>query len=185
MDNGASSYRRFREENDELGLVEIINGYKDGLIFFVNSIVGDIYAAEDIAIDVFALLGVKKPRFDGKNSFKTWLYAIAKNRAFDHLRKASRFKESPLDEYRELKGEEGDFVSLFIKDERNRALYRAIAKLKPEHRPILHLIYFEGYGHKEASAVIGKSVHATEALASRARKALKQQLIKEDFEYEE
>ena len=35
MDNGASSYRRFLEGDDN-GIVEIIRDYKDGLIFFLN-----------------------------------------------------------------------------------------------------------------------------------------------------
>ena len=39
MDNGASSYRRFREEGDESGLEEIIIEYRDGLIFYLNSFV--------------------------------------------------------------------------------------------------------------------------------------------------
>ena len=34
MDNGASSYRRFRDNGDESGLVEIIRDYKDGLILY-------------------------------------------------------------------------------------------------------------------------------------------------------
>ena len=37
MDNGASSYRRFREEDDESGLAEIIRDYKDGLILYIYS----------------------------------------------------------------------------------------------------------------------------------------------------
>ena len=40
MDNGASSYRRFRDEGDESGLVEIIRDYKDGLIFYLNGFEG-------------------------------------------------------------------------------------------------------------------------------------------------
>ena len=46
MDNGASSYRRFRDDGDESGLVEIIRDYKDGLIFYLNSFVGNILTAE-------------------------------------------------------------------------------------------------------------------------------------------
>lgn len=37
MDNGASSYRRFLEGDDE-GIVEIIRDYKDGLILFFESL---------------------------------------------------------------------------------------------------------------------------------------------------
>lgn len=70
-DNGASSYRRFRDDGDESGLVEIIRDYKDGLIFYLNSFVGNIYTAEELAEDTFVLLGTKKPKDKGKGSFKT------------------------------------------------------------------------------------------------------------------
>ncbi len=59
MDNGASSYRRFRDNGDESGLVEIIRDYKDGLILYLNSFVGNIYTAEELAEDTFVRLGIK------------------------------------------------------------------------------------------------------------------------------
>ncbi len=40
MDNGASSYRRFLDGEDE-GFYEIVRDYKDGLLLYVNSIVGN------------------------------------------------------------------------------------------------------------------------------------------------
>lgn len=79
MDNGASSYHRFRENGDETGLVEIIRDYKDGLIFFLYGIVNDLYLAEELAEDTFVLLGTKKPRDNKKGSFKTWLYTIGRH----------------------------------------------------------------------------------------------------------
>ena len=83
MDNGACSYRRFRDDGDESGLVEIIRDYKDGLIFYLNSFVGNIHIAEELAEDTFVFLGTKKPRDKGKGSFKTWLYTIGRNVAID------------------------------------------------------------------------------------------------------
>ena len=62
MDNGASSYRRFRDDGDESGLAEIIRNYRDGLIFYLNSFVGNIHIAEELAEDTFVLLGIKKPK---------------------------------------------------------------------------------------------------------------------------
>ena len=37
MDNGASSYRRFLEGDDD-GIVQIIKDHKDGLMFYLNSL---------------------------------------------------------------------------------------------------------------------------------------------------
>lgn len=59
MDNGASSYRRFRDNGDESGLVEIIRDYKDGLILYLTSIVGNIQTAEELAEDTFVPLSIK------------------------------------------------------------------------------------------------------------------------------
>ena len=68
MDNGASSYCRFREEGDLSGLAEIIRDDKDGLILYIFSIVGNIHTAEDIAEDTFVLLGTKKPTTRARDS---------------------------------------------------------------------------------------------------------------------
>ena len=102
MDNGASSYRRFRDNGDESGLVEIIRDYKDGLILYLTSIVGNVQTAEELAEDTFVLLGTKKPRDKGKGSFKTWLYTIGRNVAIDHLRKHSKHIEVSIENQAEL-----------------------------------------------------------------------------------
>lgn len=47
MDNGESSYRRFRDEGDESGLADIIREYRDGLIFYLNGFVNNIHVAEE------------------------------------------------------------------------------------------------------------------------------------------
>ena len=54
MDNGASSYRRFLD-GDENGIVEIIRDYKDGLIFYLNGFTQNIYVAEELAEETFEI----------------------------------------------------------------------------------------------------------------------------------
>ena len=185
MDNGASSYRRFRDEGDESGLVEIIRDYKDGLIFYLNSFVGNIHTAEDLAEDTFVLLGIKKPKDKGKGSFKTWLYTIGRNVAIDYLRRNSKTAEVSIDECMELVSEEESLEASYIREERKIIAHRSLCKLKPEYRQVLWLVYFEGLSTKEAAAVMKKTAHNIETLVYRARKALKSQLEMEGFIYEE
>ena len=179
MDNGASSYRRFRENGDRNGLVEIIRDYKDGLILYLTSIVGDVHTAEDLAEDTFVLLGTRKPRDKGRGSFKTWLYTIGRNIAFDYLRKQSRKKEVNIEQIGEITDDEINLEKSFITKERDRAVHRAMKCLNNDYRQVLWLIYFEGFSNKECAAVMDKSEHAIETLAYRARKALKPLLEKE------
>ena len=111
MDNGASSYRRFRDKGDQSALVEIIRDYKDGLILYLTSIVGNIQTAEELAEDTFVLIGIKKPKDNGKASFKTWLYTIGRNVAIDYLRKNLKHNEVSIDENAELIADENEVES--------------------------------------------------------------------------
>ena len=185
MDNGASSYRRFCEDGDESGLVEIIRDYKDGLILYLNSFVGNIHIAEELAEDTFVLLGIKKPKDKGKGSFKTWLYTIGRNVAIDYLRRNSKRANISIDDCPELVSEEQNLELAYIKEERKITVHRAIGKLKSEYRQVLWLIYFEDFSISQAAAVMKKSAHSTETLVYRARKSLKSQLELEGFVYEE
>ena len=89
MDNGASSYRRFLE-GDENGIVEIIRDYKDGLILYLNGFTLNVCIAEELMEETFVKLVVKKPKFSARYSFKTWLYTIGRNVAIDYLRRNSK-----------------------------------------------------------------------------------------------
>ncbi len=109
MDNGASSYRRFLDGDDN-GIVEIIRDYKDGSMLYLNSFVNNIYIAEDITEETFIKLVVKKPKFRRNSSFKTWLYAIGRNVALDYLRKASKISFSSIDDHADLANEEADII---------------------------------------------------------------------------
>ena len=184
MDNGASSYRRFRDNGDESGLVEIIRDYKDGLILYLTSIVGNIRTAEEIAEDTFVLLGTKKPKDKGKGSFRTWLYTIGRNLAIDYIRKYHRHSEIPIDESPELVSEEEAVETQYLRKEQQIILHRSMRKLPPDYQQVLWLTYFEEMSSREAADIMGKSVRSIESLLYRARKSLRSQLETEGFEYE-
>ena len=142
MDNGASSYRRFCDDGDESGLAEIIRNYRDGLIFYLNSFVGNIHIAEELAEDTFVLLGIKKPKDKGKGSFKTWLYTIGRNLALNYLKRNASVTKVSIDDCQELISEEESLELSYIKEEQKIMIHRALRKLKLEYRQVLWLIYF-------------------------------------------
>lgn len=185
MDNGARSYHRFRIDGDESGLVEIIHTYRDGLILYINSIVHDLHTAEELVEDTFVLLGTKKPKDKGTASFKTWLYTIARRLALNHLRRHARRAEVSLDDCPTAVATDHDPETAYLQEERKRTVHTAMQKLKSEYRQVLWLVYFEDFSHKDTAILLNKSVHNVETLIYRARKALKAQLEKEGFSYEE
>lgn len=184
MDNGAESYRRFLQGDDK-AFVEIIRDYKDGLILYLNGFVNNILTAEELTEDVFFKLVTKKPRFNEKASFKTWLYSIGRNTAVDYLRRNSKQKEVSAEEIREIEDERLSLEQSYIKQERLLLIHRALEKLKPEYKQVLWLVYFEDFSQKETAKIMKKSVHSVETLVYRARLALKAELEKGGFIYED
>lgn len=173
MDSGAD-YKAYCGGDDE-ALARIIRDCKDGLIFYLRTFTGEIHTAEDLAEDTFVRLAVKKPRYNGKASFKTWLYKIAGNLAVDWLRKKRRQTVS-LDDCGELAADEISLEQAYIREEERIAVHRAMCRLPAEYQQILWLVYFEGYPVKEAGALMGKGAHAAETLIWRARRRMKEEL---------
>ena len=180
MDSGSSSYRRFLD-GDETGLVEIIRDYKDGLILYINSIVNDIHIAEELTEDTFVRLVIRRPADKGGSSFKTWLYTMGRNRAIDYLRHSKRRKEVSLEACTDDTVAENSIEEWYFREEKRRAVHRALGRLQPDYQQVLWLIYFEDFSYKQAAKVMKKKVHAIEMLASRARKALSEELRKEGY----
>ncbi|EWM54252.1 RNA polymerase sigma factor [Ruminococcus flavefaciens] len=185
MDNGASSYRRFRDNGDVQGLDEIIIEYSDGLILYLTSIVGSIQTAEELAEDTFVLLGTKKPKYKEKSSFKTWLYAIGRNIAIDHLRKYAKKSCFSIEETPEMTDDKAEIEEAYIKKEQQIKIHKAMRKLPQNYQQVLWLIYFEGFSNKEAARIMKKSLRSLESILYRARKSLRSQLETEGFEYVE
>ena len=181
MDPGAESYRRFLAGDDK-ALTEILKQYREGLTLFLDGYVHNIADAEDLAQDVFVKLCVKKPPFKGESAFKTWLFSIGRRAAIDHLRKNRRVSDGPPDET--LAAETQNVEETYLRAERDETVWRAMQRLPEAYREILFLTYFEGLPNKAAAKVLHKSTHNVETLVSRARKALRSALEKEEFDNE-
>ena len=133
--------------------------------------------------DAFIKLAIKKPKFNGKSSFKTWLYTIGRNIAVDHKRRLLRRKNVSLNEYIEI-ADEADLERSYLVTEQKINLRHAICRLKEDYQQVLYLTYFEDFSNEETAKITGKSVKQIKNLLYNARKALKTELEKEGFKYE-
>ena len=184
MDNGASSYRRFLD-GDDSGLEEIVRDNKDGLILYLNGFVGNIYVAEELMEETFFKIITKKPKFYAKNNFKTWLYTVGRNVAIDYIRHNAKQSCVSMDDVEQYLKDEHDLESMYIDSERKFVIHRALSKLNSDYRQVLWLIYFERFSNTDAATVMKKNPRQMKNLLYRAKKALKSELEKEGFVYEE
>ena len=178
MDNGASSYRRYLD-GDEDAFGEIVKEYFDNLVFFVERYVRDPAVAEDIALDVFAQLAVEKHRYDFRVSLKTWLFMLGRSRAIDHLRRKKRLPLAELTEAEQLPSREPGLEELLLADERKRVVSGALEQLGEEMRLVVHLVYFEELSAEEAGKVLKKNRKQVYNLLYRAKNALRAILVEE------
>lgn len=181
---GEEYYRQYLK-GDDGGFVELVREYKDGLVFYLKSIVHSDGLAEELMEETFFKLATRRPRYTGKASFKTWLYTIARNVALDELRKQKHIADTSLEELPKSIQSEDCVETSFLKKEREIQLYGALLALNPAYRQVLHLTYFQGFTNAETAVIMKKTKRQVENLLTRARKSLREQLEKEGFSYEE
>jgi RNA polymerase sigma-70 factor (ECF subfamily) len=126
--------------------------------------------AEDLTAETF-LAAVEAVRKRPPPDVSTaWLVGVARHKLVDHWRRAER-EQRGLRVFHGLPTEPDDPW-----DERLDAMIaqEVLAELGPHHRGALILRYLDGLPVPEVSRLLGRTVHATEALLVRARKAFRE-----------
>ena len=153
----------------------------------VMSIVGGILRwredVEDVAQQVFLKVYLSIQRFDGRSSFSTWLYKIAVNETYDHLRKKKARRlvyESDLSEEQERHLHEnasesctGEQTPMALERLESRQMVeRLLAELSPEDRMMLVLKEVEGFSIDEISEMMAQNTNTIKVRMFRARRRL-------------
>jgi RNA polymerase sigma-70 factor (ECF subfamily) len=183
MDGMTECYDRFLG-GDIDAFAEIVSRTRMGLSYYIFTFVRDPDLAEELTEDVFVKLYLRRPANGKKGSFKTWLYTIGRNAALDELRRQKKKNRIPLEEASGLSSGENLPEARYLAEETKRTLHQALGRIPPAYAEALRLAYFEGFTEKEISHIMKRSMKSTYDLLYRAKKALKEQLIKEGFTYE-
>jgi len=114
---------------------------------------GDIPLADDLSQEVFINTWNALEKFQGKSSYKTWIYRITVNTCLQFLRKDKKRQTQPipeagLDVQADHQNEDAN--------ERNEMLYRAIGMLEELDRLIIMMVLDE-LKYSEIADVIGIS----------------------------
>lgn len=178
MDNAASSYRRYLD-GDENAFDSVMKELFDPLVFFIDRIVRDTAAAEDIAMDAFADLIVHRHRYNFKVTLKTYLFMIGRSRALNYIKHRAKFPSVPLSDAEHLAADRALLEEKLLRDERKRIVSNALASLPEDMRTAVHLVYFEELSYDEAAKVMKKNRKQIDNLLYRAKNALRNAIGKE------
>jgi len=153
------------------------------LLALYDDAVGEVYGyllsrcrnravAEDITSEVFmgAVAAVTTGRVETVTT--AWLIGIARHKLVDHWRRLEREQrriQAVADEPDAAHGDDDPWdAHLDVLAARD-----ALERLGAHHRSALTLRYLDGLSVPEVAAVLGRTVHATEALLVRARRAFR------------
>jgi RNA polymerase sigma-70 factor (ECF subfamily) len=149
----------------------IIEQTKDRLFSFVMQLVSNEQDAEDIAQEAYLKAYRNLQSFDGRARFTSWLYTIAKNTAFTHLRK--RRAHQPIDDFEEVL----TIAPASAADAEDASSIWVMARqLKPVFFETLWLFYAEGFSLKETATILKSNPITVRVNLHRARAALGKKL---------
>jgi RNA polymerase sigma-70 factor, ECF subfamily len=145
--------------------------FADDVCGYVDSIVRDHHAAEDITQNVFAKLMTAIQKYEPRDvPFAAWILRVSRNAALDYLRAR---RQIPVEEVR--KDDEGEEQIGF---ERSSCLRDALWRLPEEQREVLVLRHLAGLSPSEIASRLGKTEGSIHGLHHRGRAAL-QHLLRE------
>jgi RNA polymerase sigma-70 factor (ECF subfamily) len=108
--------------------------------------------AEDVLQRVFFEVWRSRDRFDPSRSLEAWVFAIARKRAIDHLRRP-RHVTVPIELVRDLA--DGDGREVEDRLVWAREVRRSLGQLPAEQRQVLELAYFGGRTQVEIAEQLG------------------------------
>ena len=134
--------------------------------------------AEDVLQAAYLKILDGRARFDGRASFKTWLFAIIRTTAADERRR-HWLRLTRLGDYLRERAENGhsaDREAGSEHEERTQAFRVALARLPRRQREVLHLVFYQGLTIEEAAAVMAVGVGSARTHYERGKQRLREWL---------
>ena len=153
---------------------ELMDAHEDRVFGICLRMMQDREAALDATQDTFLTVFRKADRYQAKAAFSTWLYRVAVNTCYDHLRRRKRKQADPLPETHDpadlSAGDAYDAVEM------RPDIEAALADLSPEFRAAVVLVDLQGMSLDQASDTLDVPTGTVKSRLFRARKQLARSL---------
>lgn len=145
-------------------------------LLYCIALCGDEHTAQDILADAFVKAYLSLP--DETPSFRYWLLRVCRNLWIDHCRRQKHLTSSePLLYMADPTTPE----THYLQNERNKALWTAVAALSPADRELVTLHYFSGLPLNEIAPLMNTSYTAVRQRMVRLRRELKLRLEEQGY----
>ncbi len=149
---------------------------KDKLYRFALRLLGDTEDAQDIVQEIFLRLWSKRENLSEYRSIEAFAMTMTRNLCLDKLKSPASKKES-FDESREMPDNRTPYTRTETTDT-IRLVKMAMEALPEQQRMVIHLRDIEECDFDEIAEVTGLSLNNVRVTLSRARKKIRDTLIK-------
>lgn len=139
---------------------------------YLYRLLKDEQTAQDLLIEVFCAVWKNADRFRGNSRVKTWLFGIARNMAYNELRRKGRYTDPLHERYHDEKS-----TGAFEKFENHQLVQKALANLSDRHREILDLVFFHDISYSQVAILLDIPENTVKTRVYYAKSALKQAII--------
>jgi RNA polymerase sigma-70 factor (ECF subfamily) len=172
---------RSAQQGDGEAYAELVRRHQRRVFSVAASILRRHEDAEDVAQQVFLKAYVSLPRFDRRSALSTWLYKIAVNECWDHLRRRRSRPQLLEADLTEPQAHALENVSTDVAGAgpaehaaQKQQVEHLLAQLGEQDRQMLLLKEVEGFSVKEVSEILGVNVNTVKVRLFRARARLVQ-----------
>lgn len=166
------------KEGSSKAQYQLYNLYAKQMLNISNRIVNNRVEAEDVLQESFINAFTRLGTFKGEASFGSWLKRIVINQSLNVVRKKKHYFEDINDD---LLGEPIEGVDDDEKDTSEFSvidIHSAMKQLPDGYRIIFSLYMFEDLSHNEIAEQLDISVNTSKSQLSRARKKMKELMLK-------
>jgi RNA polymerase sigma-70 factor (ECF subfamily) len=152
----------------------IISYYQPAIYNHLCRLLANPEDAADLAQDTFIILYKTRLRIKPEDNFKSYLYKIATNTAYDWLKKKKRRPEDLIidDENVDFGTIEAELSYYKIETLDVVGLNLALEKIKPAYKNLLLLYYQQGFTYEEISGIVNQPLNTVKTGLFRAKKEL-------------
>lgn len=144
--------------------------------FFLNLTLGDGELSNDLAQETFIKAYVNIASFRNLSGFSTWLYRIAYNIFYDHLRSSK-----PTEDI-DAKAAAGAYAAEPPDVGRRIDVYESFKRLKGDERTCITLYYMEDLGIDKIAGILGCPQGTVKSHLARGREKLSEYLKQNGYD---
>jgi len=175
------------KSGDQDAFGQLVLAHQNKVYTICVHMVTDREEAADLAQEAFLKAGRSLSTFQGESSFATWMHRLTTNVCLDYLRKQTRRQNIStavsLDDedsgWTEPADHSQDPQLQLEREERKRALARALGELPEHHRQTLIMREVSGMSYQEIADAMGADLGTIKSRIARARERLRKILLRD------